>query len=216
MKYALVTYHPYDRSFNAAIVQEVRDAATRSQASVDWIDLAQLDFNPVMSTRELYEFSQGNTSRGVREENLDPVAVSLARRINECDHLFLVFPIWWELMPAPIKGFIDKVVFPKIFYTYRSEFSMKMVSQTLKQVTIITTMNTPRILYRLVFGDAIKRALVYGTFKKVGIRKVRWIGYSRVKAVGKSKREKILKEVAGLVLPGRSISAKDQEWSVLV
>lgn len=46
-----------------------------------------------------------------------------------------------------MKGFIDKVVFPQIFYTYRSEYSMRTVSPTLKAVTIITTMNTPKFLY---------------------------------------------------------------------
>lgn len=92
MKYTLVSCHPYDRSFNAAMVQEIRDLITQNGSSLDEMDLTQMSFNPVLSPADLYEFSQTRTTRGVRVENLDPVAVDLAQRVNGSDHLLLVFP----------------------------------------------------------------------------------------------------------------------------
>jgi len=199
MKYVLINCHPYEQSFNAAIVKEITTTAVQNKIEIDIIDLCDVGFNPVLSKSELYEFSQARTKRGVIKENLDPMALNFAERINRCDHVIMVFPIWWELMPAQVKGFIDKVIFPEIFYTYKTEYSMKLVSTTLRQVTIITTMNTPHILYSLKFGNCIKSALVDGTFKKLGVKKVNWINFSGIKLVGNKGREKYLKKISKIV-----------------
>jgi len=196
MKYVLVSYHPYEKSFNAAIINGIKEAINKNKEnSVEHIDLVEIDFNPGMSAAELYEFSQARTERGVKVENLDPLAVQFAEKINNCDHLIMIFPIWWELMPAQVKGFIDKVIFPGIFYSYKSEFSMRAVSERLKEISVITTMNTPHFLYALKFKNTIKNALVKGTFKKLGIKKVRWFNYGFIKKVGNEKRENIITRI---------------------
>ena len=49
----------------------------------------------------------------------------------------------WELMPAQMKGFIDKVIFPGLFYRYqRGGTGMAKLSDQLRGVTMVTTMNT--------------------------------------------------------------------------
>jgi len=196
MKYVLVSYHPYEKSFNAAIVSRIlEEIGKKDSHSIEHIDLAGIDFNPIMDSKELYEFSQARTPRGINRENLDPLAVQFAEKINECEHLIMVFPIWWELMPAQVKGFIDKVIFPGLFYNYKSEFSMQAVSDSLKRVSVITTMNTPGAIYGVLFKKPVYNALVKGTFKKLGIKNVRWINYGFIKKIGDRKRKKILDEV---------------------
>jgi putative NADPH-quinone reductase len=148
-----------------------------------------------MSQKELREFSKARTEEGINIENLDPMAVEMARAINDSDELILLFPIWWELMPAQMKGFIDKVVFPGLFYTNVGEFKLKLVSDKLKKVTVITTMNTPHFLYRIAFGSAINFALKYGTFKKIGVKSYRWLNLSSVKLTSQSKRRDYLHEI---------------------
>ncbi len=196
MKHVLISYHPYEKSFNAAIVKRIKEVLLENKGhTVEHIDLAQIQFNPVMTAKELFEFSQARTPRGIKIENLDPLSVQFAEKINGCDHLILVFPIWWELMPAQMKGFIDKVIFPELFYTYKSEFSMKAISNTLNKVTVITTMNTPHFLYSLKYKNCVYNALVNGTFKKLGIKNVRWINYGFVKKINDSKRKRILERI---------------------
>ena len=142
-----------------------------------------------MSRKELREFARARTKEGINLENLDPMVVEMAREINESDELILLFPIWWELMPAQMKGFIDKVVSPGLLYTNVSEFELKLISDKWKKVTVITTMNTPSLLYRIVFGNAVNVALKYGTFKKLGVKSYRWINLSSVKLKSQSKRQ---------------------------
>lgn len=92
-----------------------------------------------------------------------------------------------------MKGFVDKVIFPGVAYTYtKSGRGMKPLFTQLKGVTVITTMNTPSLLYRFIFGNAIKKAFLTGTFWKTGYKNRRWINLSMVKAASKEKRQKWL------------------------
>lgn len=65
----------------------------------------------------------------------------------------------------------------------------------LQGVTIITTMNTPSLFYRLIFGNAIKKALFTGTFWKLGYRNRKWIKFSMVKFVPQEKRIRWLNQL---------------------
>ena len=195
MKRTLVYCHPYDKSFNAAIKSVIIDVHKKSGVQLKVFDLNEIQFNPVMSRKELREFARARTKEGINTENLDPMVVEMAHEINESDELILLFPIWWELMPAQMKGFIDKVVSPGLLYTNVSEFKLKLISDTWKKVTVITTMNTPSFLYRIVFGNAINVALKYGTFMKLGVKSYRWINLSSVKLKSQSKRQGDLRRI---------------------
>jgi len=195
MKRTLVCCHPYDKSLNAAIKNAIVDVHKKVDVQLKVFDLYESQFNPVMSQKELREFSRARTKEGIHIENLDPMAVEMAREINESDELILLFPIWWELMPAQMKGFIDKVVFPGLFYTNVSEFKMKAVSDKLKKVTVITTMNTPNLLYRILYGSSINFALKYGTFRKLGVKTYCWMNLSSVKFKSQNKRQEYLKQI---------------------
>ena len=158
-------------------------------------DLQELKFDPVIGPQELREFSKAQTPDGISLDNLDPLAVRMAQRINQSDELVLLFPIWWELMPAQMKGFIDKVVFPGLFYKYLGKYKMRKLSDRLDTVTLITTMNTPSLIYSLFYGSCIKFALKHGTFRKLGVKNVRWINLSAVKFKSQKGREKYLRRI---------------------
>jgi len=195
MKRTLVCCHPYDKSLNAAIKSAIIEVHKKVDMQLKVFDLYESQFNPVMSQKELREFSRARTKEGIHIENLDPMAVEMAQEINESDELILLFPIWWELMPAQMKGFIDKVVFPGLFYKNVSEFKMKAVSDKLKKVTVITTMNTPNLLYRIMYGSSINFALKYGTFRKLGVKTYRWVNLSSVKFKSHNKRQEYLNQI---------------------
>ncbi len=158
-KTVIVTSHPYDGSFCHALMSAVSEGVQATGGVVDLIDLEADGFDPVMHSKDMIGF--------LRHQAQDKQALDYIRRIKEADQLVLVFPIWWELMPAMMKGFIDKVVFPGETFDYDKSMSgMRSLLDNLQSTIIITTMNTPRSVYRWVFGDALQRALVRGTFKK--------------------------------------------------
>lgn len=187
MKIAIVFNHPYEGSFCNAILQSVVRGSHQAGHDTDVLHLDSEGFNPVMTASDLKAFTLG--------EPVDPQVINYRQRLATADHLVFIFPIWWELMPAMTKGFIDKVIFPGVAYDYyRSGRFPRMVKKfrQLKGVTLITTMNSASFVYRLIFGNAIKKALFTGTFWKMGYGNRKWINLSMVKFVAEEKRKKWL------------------------
>ncbi|MFD1392389.1 NAD(P)H-dependent oxidoreductase [Lacticaseibacillus jixianensis] len=185
----IVTSHPYDGSFCHALMAAAKAGAEKAGNTVDVIDLEADGFDPVMHSKDLIGF--------LKHKAQDPQAIDYIERVKAADHLILVFPIWWELMPAMMKGFIDKVVFPGETFNYtKGGVGMASNLPNLKSTTIMTTMNTPKSLYRWVFGNAIQRALVRGTFVKMGLKHVKWMSCNMVKKSSDAKRQGWLKQAS--------------------
>jgi hypothetical protein len=67
--------------------------------------------------------------------------------------------------------------------------------KNLKGLTMVTTMNTPKIAYWAIFGNAIKKALLLGTFWKIGVPNRKWISLNYVKFTTQEKRKKWLLDI---------------------
>lgn len=132
---------------------------------MDLIHLDQDDFNPVMTSEDLKAFRN--------KIPVDPKVTEYKNKLEQAEHLIFIFPIWWELMPAMVKGFIDKVIFPGVAYDYVNNSNTRMKTFWNK-VKGVSTMNTPRILYWGIFSNAIK-TLMRGTFWEIGYKNRKWI-----------------------------------------
>lgn len=187
MKTAIIFNHPYSGSYCNAILESVTRGLQKAGHTIDVLHLDNEGFNPVMTAADLKGF--------VESKAVDPKVLEYQQRLQDAGHLIFIFPIWWELMPAMTKGFIDKVIYPGIAYRNdRSGRLPRMVKafEKVKGVTVITTMNTPSIMYRLLFGNAIKKALFTGTLWKTGYKNRKWISFNMVKFVSDEKRKKWL------------------------
>jgi len=189
MKVAIVFNHPYDGSFCNAILNAVTVGLQRGKHEVDVMHLDKERFNPVMTGEDLKAFRD--------KKPTDSKVIEYNNRIKDADHLIFIFPIWWELMPAMTKGFIDKVIFPGVAYEYKDESNttMKLLWTNIKSVTMITTMNTPSFAYWGIFGNAIQKAVMRGTFWKIGYKNRKWISFNMVKMISVEKRKKWLIEM---------------------
>lgn len=188
MNILIVFNHPYSGSYCYAILQSVIKGLQKAQHQIDVLYLDRDNFNPVMTEADLQGFKN--------KKPVDPKVIEYWSRLVNADHLIFIFPIWWELMPALTKGFIDKVIFPGVAYDYTTNgIGMVPLLKQLKRVTIITTMNTPKIVYRAMFGNAIKKALITGTFKKIGYTKCKWINLAMVKISSEKKRQQWLLKI---------------------
>lgn len=186
MRVAIIFNHPYEGSYCNAILETVSKGLHKANHEIDLIHLDNDQFNPVMTSSDLKAFRD--------KSPVDPKVLEYKEKLEKADHLIFIFPIWWELMPAMTKGFIDKVIFPGVAYDYTNKENtrMKPLFNKIKGVTVITTMNTPKLLYRLFFGNAIKKALILGTFWKIGYKNRKWISFNNVKKVSQEKRIKWL------------------------
>ncbi|GGH20938.1 NAD(P)H-dependent oxidoreductase [Paenibacillus segetis] len=188
MRVAIVYNHPYEGSYCHAILDSVKRGLYKAGHEFDLIHLDRDQFNPVMTAEDLLAFRN--------KKSIDSQALEYIQRIKAAEHLVFIFPIWWELMPALLKGFIDKVIFPGETYDYTSSgYGMVTLLNNLKSTTVITTMNTPSIMYKLTYGNAIKKSLIRGTLKKSGIKNVKWLSLNMVKSSSSEKRTKWLEKI---------------------
>lgn len=185
MRVVIVFNHPYENSYCNAILGAVSRGLQKGKHHADLIHLDNDNFNPVMSKEDLKAF--------VDHTPIDPQVIDYNNRLKNADHLIFIFPIWWDLMPAMTKGFIDRVLAPGIVYEHHPRgFGLIPLLKNLKGVTIITTMNKPRIMYWLLIGNLIKKAMLRSVFKTMGYKNLNWISHNMVKSVTQKKRVKWL------------------------
>jgi len=102
---ALVVFaHPDPASLTGAVRDRVRDRLTAAGAELREHDLYAEGFDPVLSRGELRSLYR-----------TPPEAAPEAARIADllwCDTLIAVYPTWWQGPPAPLKGWLDRVLWP--------------------------------------------------------------------------------------------------------
>lgn len=203
MRVLLVIDHPYEGSYSRALAAAAIRGAQAAGHDVDVIDLDLDDFDPVVRRADLGAWREGRT--------VDPRAADYQRRLAAADHLVLVHPVWWEVMPARLKGFLDKVLVPGFAYT-ESRIGSLQGLLGLSGVTLVTTMTTPGPLYRLWFGAPAHRVVARGVFGQLGVRRVRWVNHPRVAEVSPARRDRWLAalERRFAALPEPSGKARDR------
>ena len=186
MRILIVFDHPYRQRFCAALLQAVWDGAAAAGHDVDLIDLYQDNFQPVMRTDELARYAEGQTE--------DPQVIDYRRRVDAADHLVFIFPIWWQVMPALTKGFLDRVLTPPWSFE-ETDGMVPRGKLTHLNATVITTMGFPHWYYRLHFGNALRGAMLRGTLRFVGVRRRSWINVGNVARISDENRRRRLAKV---------------------
>ena len=179
---------PHHRSLSAALLRQVLAGLADARHTHDLLDLAAEGFQPVMSAAEL---------RGRRLQEPPPSDVaSLQTRLAAPDHLVLVFPTWWMSMPTGTKGFLDRVLTPGFAYDEpRPGRPLVRRLTRLQGVSVLSPMTSPEWAYRWWFGQPAARILGRGTFRLIGIRRVRWYAVPRSVARGAAGRDRELARV---------------------
>jgi NAD(P)H dehydrogenase (quinone) len=188
MRTVIVFNHPHEQSYCTAILNAVRKGLERSRHAVDVIHLDRDEFNPRMTAADLKAF--------VAHTAVDPQVTDYHQRIKEANHLIFIFPIWWDIMPAATKGFIDRVLSPGLAYNHHPRgFGLVPLLQNLNSITMITTMNKPKIMYSLIIRNLIEKVMFQSVFTTMGYKNVKWMSYTSVKGVSHEKRTIWLKEI---------------------
>lgn len=188
MKTVIVFNHPYEKSFCHAILNALKNGLDKAHHQVDVIHLDNDAFNPRMNAEDLKAF--------VEHRAVDPQVLAYQNRVKNADRLIFIFPIWWDIMPAATKGFVDRVLSPGFAYDHHPRgFGLIPLLKNLKNITIITTMNKPKIMYSLLIGNLIQKVMLKSMFKTMGYKNLKWINLTSVKRVSQRKREMWLRNL---------------------
>lgn len=178
----IVYCHPYDKSFNHAILNNVTAMLEDTGRSYYVINLYDEKFDPVLGVNDLALYSKGETtSEQVKKYQ---------KVLTETEHLIFIFPIWWGMMPAMLKGFIDKTFLKGIIYETAPTGAL-MPCLNIKKTTIITTSQQDTA----VIAPFIEGYFVPMVLNTVGMNGVRWFNCPRTSTGSQQSREQFLGEV---------------------
>ncbi|MFI1758247.1 NAD(P)H oxidoreductase [Streptomyces sp. NPDC020571] len=97
----VVAHHRAD-SLTAHTARRSADRLEAAGYRVDLLDLHAEGFDPRMNTADQPDW-------GDREKAYSPEARAHMRRVLDADVIVAVFPVYWQSVPAILKGWIDRV-----------------------------------------------------------------------------------------------------------
>lgn len=182
MKHLIISAHPNPQSFNRALVEEVIKATRQAGGETVVRDLYTLDFNPVLSWREL------NASM----EGIVPVEIKFEQKlITEADLITFIYPLWWMGFPAILKGYLDRVLSYGFAYQNENNISVGLLGNK-KIQQFITMGNSIEKYQQLGFDKALKSCLVDGLFNFCGITDIQHDIFGNIHLLDETDRQTIL------------------------
>ena len=136
-KIFLIYGHYNDQSFNAAIRDTFIKTAKEKGHSVDTVDLYKEKFDPVFAGEEP-----------------DKIVLDHRKRIDACDTIVLIAPIWNFRMPAIVEGWIDKVLAPPWAFRFKQlwgNYGYPIGNLRDKKAIIFCTYGSPRLAITTFF-----------------------------------------------------------------
>jgi putative NADPH-quinone reductase len=157
----IINGHPNKNSYNYALAAAYAKGASKANASISQLNIADLDFNPNLATGDQYN------------SELEPDLQAAVEKIKKAEHIVWVFPMWWYGAPALMKGFIDRTFLPGIAFKYveGKAFPNKLLKG--KTARLIITADTPQWYDVLFMKKPAINQLKKGTLQFCGINPVK-------------------------------------------
>lgn len=183
MNTVIVYAHPNTDSLSHAVLLAVQNRLRVQGRTFSVLDLYADKFNGQYTIDEYRLYHDGKTQ--------DPLVTDYEAQVLHCEHLIFIFPIWWNDVPAIVKGFIDMVFKRNVTYFARKRGIAGNLAN-MKSVQVLTTSTSPTWYLKAFCGNAIQRVLLNGTFKQLGIPQRFWHNFGGVTTSSAKQRNQYL------------------------
>ena len=182
-KILIINCHPRVGSFSDSIALAYKNGAISNLNELKEITIRDLVFSP-------------NLANGYQKRTeLEPDLVDCWEKIQWCDHMVWIHPVWWGGLPAMTKGFIDRLFLPGFVFQYRENSPWWDKLLTGKSARIITTMDQPTWFYWLFNKEPSINQLKKAVLQFCGVNPVRVTAFGPVKGSSEKQREAWLHKV---------------------
>lgn len=199
MEISVILAHPFPKSFNHAIYQEVLETLKNNGYNINAHNLYEEEFKPLLDGSEL---ANGETS--------DPLVLDHRQEIKKARGIIIIHPNWWGQPPAILKGWMDRVLRSGVAYEFEEGDDGSGVPAGLLKAEIavvFNTSNTPAEREMRVFGDPLERIWRDCVFDFCGIKNYYRKIFRVVASSTFDEREQWLKEVKETInyyFPGKN------------
>jgi 1,4-dihydroxy-2-naphthoate polyprenyltransferase len=153
--------HPRADSLCHALAEEYMQGAREAGAKLRRLDLREL------------VFSRDVDRQPMQLQQTEPDIERARSLLGWAEHIVFVYPTWWGTMPSLLKGFLDRVLLPGFAFRYAENALGYEGLLTGRTAHVITTMDTPPLVYRLIYGAPGYHAMRRATLNFCGIAPVR-------------------------------------------
>ncbi len=160
MKHLLIYTHLNPNSFTKAVSDEVEKVLQEKGEEVKTINLYEEKFNPVLEFPDIEHMFMG------KEATAD--VKKYQELISWADNLIFVYPVWWQQMPAMLKGFIDRVFSNGYAFAY-NETGVEGLLKGKTAHLFINTGNRSEVLEQIGMHTALKKVNEEGIFGFCGM-----------------------------------------------
>jgi putative NADPH-quinone reductase len=167
MRFHLIIDHPNTHSFNHAVMKSFAGGLNSHHHVADILDLNEDGFDPIMTLDELRLYPEGGA--------LDLKVREYQQRLLNTNYLALFFPIWWNVMPARMKGWLDRVLLPGFAFT-TGQFPEPLLTH-IQGATVFSTTGVSDEFHRREYHNALEWVLCKGVLEFVGIKNTRWLNF---------------------------------------
>lgn len=190
-KILIIDAHPSEKSFCSSLAESYFEGAKSSNYPAELLKLRDLRFD--LSLHQGYQEIQ----------DLEEDLIKAQKMIKDCQHLVIVYPLWWGTMPALLKGFLDRAWLPGFAFKYHDNnpFWDRLLSG--RSARMIVTSDSPSLYNLLTNFNAPYRVMKNNVLKFCGFKPVKMTIVDRVKYLQPEKRQKHLNKLFKLGSEGR-------------
>ncbi|MCB0377894.1 MAG: NAD(P)H-dependent oxidoreductase [Bdellovibrionales bacterium] len=185
-KILVIDAHPNEKSLCRALADSYLSMAESSGFDTKRLTLRNLEFDL-------------NLHQGYHQiQELEPDLVQSQEQILWCDHLVIVYPIWWGTMPALLKGFFDRCWLPGFAFQYHKKdpFWDKLLKG--RSARIIVTSDAPYLYNFFIHWSAPYRVVKKAILAFCGFRPVKMTAFGGIKNLSEAQIKQTLTKVETL------------------
>ena len=141
-KIFLILAHPYSETYTGSLADAYEAGAKEAGHDIRRLNLGEASFDPILH-------------KGYREiQELEPDLKKIQEDILWAAHLVILYPNWWNTMPALLKGMFDRMWLPGFAFNFDKETGkvIRRLSGKSARVIIVSGTCAPWKV-RWLFGD---------------------------------------------------------------
>lgn len=175
-----------DKETYSGVVADTYEAAAREAGhDVRRVNIGEMQFDPIL--HKGYKVIQ----------ELEPDLLSLQEAWKWADHTVIVYPNWWNTMPAILKGLFDRAWIPGFAFNFdkvTKKLIQRLKGKTARVIIVAGTHSPLQTWWK--FGDYMNE-IQHGILEFSGI-KTSMSAFGPSERVAQAVRTKWLKQIAAL------------------